>query len=65
MRYIKPGYKAHFHSRLRNGSVVVRLKLASAGVVVVGAAECIVSGAAPLETRPERVELLGLGVERR
>ena len=64
MRYIKPGYKAHFHSRLKD-SVVVRLKLASAGVVVVGAAECIVSGAAPLETRPERVELLGLGVERR
>ena len=51
---------------LRGGSVVVnvRLKLASAGVVVVGAAECIVGGAASLEARPERVELLGLGVER-
>ena len=50
---------------LRGGSVVVvRLKLASAGVVVVGAVEYNVSAAAPLETRPERVELLGLGVER-
>ena len=50
--------------RLRGGRVVVRLKLASAGVVVAGAVECIVSRAAPLETRPKRVELLGLGVER-
>ena len=52
---------------LRGGRAVVvnvRLKLASAGVVVAGAAECIVCGAASLEARPERVELLGLGVER-
>ena len=51
---------------LRGGRVVVnvRLKLASAGVVVDGAAGCVVGGAASLEARPERVELLGLGVER-